>query len=59
LSLTSIIETSFLLVITYLLIVLIWHLPPLNIQSTQKAAKSSGTKRKWKPKSPVGVKKSI
>jgi hypothetical protein len=35
-----------------LLIVLVWHRPPLNIQPAQKAAKSSGTKRKWKPKSP-------
>jgi IS1 family transposase/transposase-like protein len=52
LSLASIIETSFSLVITYLLIVLVWHRPPLNIQHTKKAAKSSGTKRKWKPKSP-------
>jgi hypothetical protein len=52
LSLANIIETSFSLVITYLLLVLIWYHPPLNIQPANKTVKSSGTKRKWKPKSP-------
>jgi len=41
-----------LLVIVYLLLVLIWHHPPLNTRPGNKEAKSSGKKRKWRPKTP-------
>jgi IS1 family transposase/transposase-like protein len=51
--LTHTIENLSLLMIICLLVMLIWHHPPLSLRPVDKADKSTnGKKRKWRPKTP-------